>query len=114
MHEGGPRSLQSFETGGRGTAEPVQSKQEQLPDVCRAVDKNESEGEIEIAATTSAVEDDRTTPVTEASIPASELVHQNNQEDASCRMPNRGGVFASLGGRGCMSTEACGTRTRHF
>ena len=37
--------------------------------------QNESKGQIEIAATTSAVEDDRTTLVTEAaSIPASELV----------------------------------------
>ena len=53
---------------------------------------NESKGQIEIAATTSAVEDDRTTPVTEAaSTPASELVHQNTQEYASRGMPNRGG-----------------------
>ena len=29
-------------------AEPMQSKQEQLPDVCRAVDKNESKGQIEM------------------------------------------------------------------
>ena len=69
----------------------MQSKQEQLPDVCRAMDKNESKGEIEIAATTSAVEDDRTTLVAEAAhIPASELVHQNRQEFYSRGIPKRG------------------------
>ena len=73
-------------------AEPMQSRQEQLPDVCRAVDKNESKGEIETAATTSAVEDDRTTLVAEAAnIPASELVHQNNPEYTGRGTPNRGG-----------------------
>ena len=66
----------------------MQSKQEQFPDVCRAVDKNESEGEIEMTATTSAVEDDRTTLVTEAaSIPESELVHQNSKEYTSRVIP---------------------------
>ena len=70
----------------------MQSTQEQLPDVCRAVDKNVSKGEIEIAATTSAVEDDRTTLVAQATnIPASEVVHQNSQEFSGRGIPNRGG-----------------------
>ena len=70
-------------------AEPMQSKQEQLPHVCRAVDKNESKGEIEITTTTSAVEDDHTTPVAEAAnIPAGMLVHQNSQEYPSRGVPN--------------------------
>ena len=79
-------------------AEPMQSKQEQLPDVCRAVDKNESKGEIETAATECAVEDDRTTSVAEAAnITTSELVHQNSQEDTSRGMPSRGGGVCPAG-----------------
>ena len=71
-------------------AEPMQSRQEQLSDVCRAVD-------MEIAATTSAVEDDRTTPVTEtANILASELGRG---------IPNRGGGVR-LAGRGTSKSRA--------
>ena len=74
-------------------AVPAQSKQGMLPDECRAVDNNEPKGQNEIAATTSAVDDDRTTPVTEAaSIPASELVHQNSQGHAERGIKRRGGA----------------------
>ena len=74
-------------------AVPTQSKQGMLPDECRAVDNNEPKGQNEIAATTSAVDDDRTTPVTEAaSIPASELVHQNSQGHAERGIKRRGGA----------------------
>ena len=66
-----PASMARFDHGTRGRAgkfaelwalleKQEDEEQMMLPDVCR-VDKNESEGEIEIAATTSAVEDDRTT-----------------------------------------------------
>ena len=76
---------------------------------CRAVD-NESKGHN--AATTSAVDDGSTTPVTEAaSIPATELVHQNSQEYTSRGCPIEEVVFASLGDCGGKSTDsgACGT-----
>ena len=66
-------------------AEPMQSKQEQLPDVCRAMDKNESKGEIEIAATTSARR-----LLQRAVIPASELVHKNSQGHTDRGIPQIG------------------------
>ena len=61
--------------------------------MCRAVDKNESKGEIEIAATTSVVEDDRTTPVAEAASWSIRTARSTGRG-----IPNRGGGVR-LGGR---------------
>ena len=103
-------------------AVPTQSTQGMLPDECRAVDNNEPKGQNEIAATTSVFDDDRTTPVTEAaSIPASELVHQNRQGHAERGIKRRGGArVAERPWRPVnkewskLELEVAGTRTRHL
>ena len=87
-------------------AVPAQSKQGMLPDECRAVDNNEPKGQNEIAAATSAVDDDRTTHVTEAaSIPASDWSIRTAKD-----MPSAGSsdevVLASLRDRGGRSTRS--------
>ena len=89
-------------------AVPTQSKQGMLPDECRAVDNNEPKGQNEIAATTSAVDDDRTTPVTEAA----SIVHQNGQGHAERWIKRRGG--AGQQGVEQVELEVAGTRTRHL
>ena len=96
-------------------AEPTQLKQEQLPDVCRAMDKHESKGEIKIAATTSAVDDDRTTPVTAAAIISASWSIRTARDIPTAGYPNEDVVFASLVDRGGRSTKsaACGISSFH-